>query len=475
MIKKVTAFMQKHHMIDSGDHICAGISGGADSVCLFLLLESLRQSMGFTLSVVHIEHGIRGEESLADMHFVKQLAEKYEIPYTCYAYAVEEIAKKEGLTVEEAGRKVRYEAFYQEGKKYVQPAEKNGGTVKIAVAHHGDDNAETLLFHMCRGSGIEGIAGIRPVRGQIIRPLLCVTRQEIEEFLAESGQKYCIDATNTDVIYSRNRIRNRIMPEMEMVNKQAVMHMNSLMEDMAEISDYLNGLVQKIIKDSVKKEKRGISFPTDGLSKYPKVIQNRIMLALIAKVSGSRKDISREHAYALSELAEGNVGRKIDLPYGITAEKTYKKIVLYAKQESQEKHMIYQRYLDIPEMPDVWQEIASPTGKFLYRIFFLNKKCVKIPKNPYTKWFDYDKIKNSLCFRTRQPGDYLVTDTKGHRQKLKEYFINEKVPKAEREQILLLAEESHILWIVGGRISEQYKITENTKIILEVQFVEEEQ
>lgn len=497
MIKKVTAFIQKHHMINSGDHICAGISGGADSVCLFLLLERLRHVMDFSMSVVHVEHGIRGEESLKDMEFVRQLADRYDVPFRCYAFPVEEIAKREGLTVEEAGRKVRYEAFHKEEKLFLSQVKANGGSVKTAVAHHGDDNAETMLFHMCRGSGMDGMAGIRPVRGQIIRPLLCVTRKEIEEFLDAEGQAYCTDVTNTDVAYSRNRIRNRVMPELFMVNKQAVMHMNALAEDVAELADYLTAQVQTIIKDNSIKEQKGISFSTEVLKNYPRVIQHRIMLELTAMVCGSRKDIGREHAFALLEIAKGRVGRRVDLPYGIVAEKSYDKICIFLKERSQKNHTeTFKVYGEIPPkattqriMPedgsvsvndeignsaveDIW-EVVTPAGKFRCQIFFLNKKCVKIPQNPYTKWFDYDMIKNRLCFRTRQQGDYLVTDACGHRQKLKAYWINEKVPKAERDQRILLAEDSHILWIVGGRISEYYKITENTKIVLEVQFMEE--
>lgn len=481
MIKKVTAFIQKHHMIHAGDHICAGISGGADSVCLFLLLERLRPVLDFSLSVVHVEHGIRGEDSLLDMRFVKTLAEKYEIPFQCYAYPVEQIAKEEGLTVEEAGRKVRYEAFHKEEKLYLAKAESKGGTVKIAVAHHGDDNAETLLFHLCRGSGIDGMAGIRPVRDNIIRPLLCVTRKEIEEFLQTQGQDYCTDTTNADVIYSRNRIRSRIIPELELVNRQAVMHMNRLAEDMTELADYMKSQVQEIIRENVKKEENGWSFSTGVLENYPRVIQSRIMLELAAMASGSRKDIGREHAQALLELAEGGVSRRIDLPYGIVAEKSYDCMYFLCKeqQKKQSRHVI--TYGEFPEdssfleengREGVW-EADTPAGKFLCRIFSLNKKCSEIPKNSYTKWFDYDMIKNRLCFRTRQQGDYLVTDDKGHRQKLKAYWINEKVPKAERNQRILLAEDSHILWIVGGRISEYYKITENTKKVLEVRFMEE--
>ncbi|MBO5371185.1 MAG: tRNA lysidine(34) synthetase TilS [Lachnospiraceae bacterium] len=474
MIEKVTAYMKKHHMVNPGDHICIGLSGGADSVCLFLILEQLRRVMDFSMSVVHVEHGIRGEDSLLDMQFARQLAEQYDIPFFCSSFPVEEIAAKEGLTVEEAGRKVRYETFHKEEMRYKAIAKERGGSVKTAVAHHGDDNAETLLFHLCRGSGMDGMAGIRPVRGSIIRPLLCVTRREIEEFLRKEGQGYCIDLTNADMAYSRNRIRNLIMPEISNVNTQAVAHMNRLTEDMAELADYLKNEVKLLLEQNIDYKENKICIDIACLKAYPRVMRQQIMLELLAKAAGSRKDLRREHIEGLLDLAEGRTGRRIDLPYGIMAEKSYDQLLLYHKEE-RKKDISTDTFVQELIFKDSEQgKIDTAIGKFAYRVFFFNKKYAEIPKNQYTKWFDYDMIKGKLYFRTRQSGDYLVTDAKGHRQKLKSYWINEKVPLAERNHRMLLAEDSHILWIVGGRISEYYKVTESTKTVLEVQWMEEE-
>ena len=477
MIEKVAAYMKQHHMIEVGDHICVGISGGADSVCLFLILARLRQRMGVSMSVVHIEHGIRGEESIADMHFVKKLADEYQIPFTCRAYPVEQIAREEGLSMEEAGRKVRYEAFAEEEKQFSEKAAAKGGKVKTALAHHSDDNAETMLFHMCRGSSIEGLVGIRPVRENIIRPLLCVTRQEIEGFLAAEGQEYRIDVTNADIVYSRNRIRNRVMPELAVINEQAVLHMNRLSEDMAELSSYLREQVEAILLTYLEKRDAGeVTFQTKHLAEYPGMIQRRVMLEVIATASGSRKDITREHANALLGIAMGQVGKKISLPYGLTGEKTYDSLRVYPSPKDQKTESIHQKYPVI--MSKMHQDntegnIDTTSGRFCYRIFEYSKKDTEIPKNRCTKWFDYDKIENGLYLRTREPGDYFQLDELGHRQKLKDYWINEKVPKSVRDQTLLLADGKHILWIFGGRISAHYKITESTNKVLEVQFMED--
>lgn len=475
MTDQVAAYMEQHHMVRPGDHICAGVSGGADSVCLFLILERLRARMGFSMSVVHVEHGIRGEDSLRDMRFVRQLGERYEIPVACRFYPVEQIAKERGLSVEEAGRLVRYEAFEEEAKHFLPEVTRRGNTVKIALAHHGDDNAETMLFHMCRGSGLAGLAGIRPVRGDIIRPLLFAARQDIEAYLAQEGQEYCVDVTNEELVYSRNRIRGRILPECIRINSQAVAHMNRLAEDVAEVADFLGRQAEAILSKGVKRQAGGeLLFFLRNLDGCPAVLQRQVMMELIAMAAGSKKDIGREHAQMLLELAEGRVGRQVSLPYGLLAEKSYETLRIFPLAGETEFHGMSYPLKPLEKLrPDQWEKLVTEQGSFCYRVFPCSKKDAEIPKKRYTKWFDYDKIKNSLCLRTRETGDFFCLDDAGHRQKLKKYWMNEKTPRTLRERTLLLAEGSHILWIVGGRISSYYKITEATEKILEVQYMEE--
>lgn len=476
MIDEVASYIEKYHMIEPGDHVIAGVSGGADSVCLFLILERLRYQMGFSMSAVHVEHGLRGAQSRKDQDFAVKLAEEFKITISCYAYKVDEIAKHEGLSVEEAARKVRYASFTAETKKYRQKLHNGQGNIKVAVAHHGNDNAETLLFHMCRGSGIDGLAGIRPVRDNIIRPLLCVSRDEIEDYLHQEQQSYCTDATNGDVNYARNRIRVEVIPALTKVNSRTVSHLNQIAKDMRELSDYIKSQALSALDKHMVRQKNGNLFCTaEVFSVYPKVVGGIIALELIAAASGSRRDISRDHAEKIMELSAGQVGRSISLPDGLTAEKTYGGILIYRRKVK-----------TVPGEETVYGEIPAkilvigdrgsvrcPYGNVDYRIINY-KKDEEIPKNQCTKWFDYDKITDMLFIRTRKPGDYFVYDDAGRRQKLKDYFINEKVPKAVRDQVVLLAEDRHILWAAGCRISEYYKITEATGRILEVQYMEEE-
>ena len=201
MISKVKEYLTKYEMINPGDTVIAGVSGGADSTCMLLSLLEYKKIVDFDLKVVHINHLIR-KEAKEDADFVGKICEKEGISFTCFEDDVEKIAKELGMSVEEAGRKVRYEHFREIAKD----------TGKIAVAHNKNDVAETVLFNIFRGTGLEGLSSLEPVNGQIIRPLLGVTRKEIEEYLKTLNQEFCTDCTNNENEYARNKIRNVILP-----------------------------------------------------------------------------------------------------------------------------------------------------------------------------------------------------------------------------------------------------------------------
>ena len=220
-MKKAFENLESRNMLEAGDVVAAGVSGGADSVCLLLVLKAYAEShpeKKLQIKAVHVEHGIRGEESLEDARFVKALCEQWEIPLTVVSEDVREKARREHLTVEEAGRQVRYQAF----------EEVAGPGGKIAVAHNAGDQAETILWNLARGSGIAGLCGMRKVRGKILRPLLNVPRREIEVFLRENGVSWRTDSTNLTLEYTRNKIRSQAVPALESVNARAVEHLGAL-------------------------------------------------------------------------------------------------------------------------------------------------------------------------------------------------------------------------------------------------------
>jgi tRNA(Ile)-lysidine synthase len=248
--------------------------------------------------------------------------------------------------------------------------------------------------------------------------------------------------------------------------------MNRLAEDVAELSEYMGWQVQQILRQHMVRQETGdVLLPVAALEDHPGVLKRRILLELLAEASGSRKDIGREHASALLDLAEGRVGRSVNLPYGLRAEKTYGQIRIVPVNAALNHKRVMEKCLCVrPGRPaGEWQGTIEGMGiGFACRIFPYMGKNGEIPKKQYTKWFDYDKIKGGLYLRTREPGDFFYLTPEGRRQKVKDYWMNEKVPREVRSQTLLLAEGSHILWIVGGRISAYYKITEETRNVLEV-------
>lgn len=436
-------------MLSSGDRVIAGVSGGADSVCLLFVLRALQERIAFSFGVVHVNHGIRPEAG-EDARFVGELCKRLEIPFYLVEKDVPRQAALWKCSEEEAGRRVRYEAFRQIGEEF--------GASRIAVAHNSNDRAETMLFHLFRGTGLKGLGSIRPYREEIIRPLLCLERKEIEEYLAERDISFCRDATNETDAYTRNRIRHHILPYVEEhIVSGCVPHIVQASHMLSETEDYLEEQTRTAMENCVSSDGRTISVA--GLLSCHPVIQKRILYELVKELSPHRQDISQVHIQDLMTLFTKEGSRMICLPFGIRGRREYDRVILERDQEP-----LLTTGTDMPAGIGLQYEILEGSPE----------KYWEVPRNEYTKWFDCDKIKKCLILRTRRTGDYLtVTDREGKmiRQSLKDYMINQKIPAGDRDSIPVLADDSHVVWLLGYRISEYYKIAENTKRILQVQLI----
>lgn len=458
MVKKVAAFAAEYQMLEKGDKVIAGISGGADSVCLLLMLLELQKQIPFEVIVVHINHGLRGETARRDEEFVENLCRQYHLPIEICREDVELFAQKGKQSLEEAGRNVRRAAFQRISKKY-------GGT-KIALAHHKNDNAETLLMNLARGSGLSGLVGIHPVSGRIIRPLLCLTRAEIEQFLLEKNMTYCVDETNASNNYTRNRIRNRILPLLETeVNEKAVIHMADTASQLLKVYEYMEEQEKICYQNSVRRVEYGLLFEKAPYEEMPDVFQGMIWKHMMREVSGKEQDIHRSHIESLSELMKKQVGRQVNLPYGMRAERCYEGVCISMEKQRQKEGET--ECVDIDFQQD--GKIRIGNRILSYRtVNQMEESDVLQEEKVYTKYFDYDIIKRTVTVRTRRPGDYITIDGEGRTQKLKSYFINEKIPRQERERLLLLAEGSHVLWIIGYRRGYAYHVKPHAEKIIEI-------
>ena len=458
LTEKVWNYIKQHKMIENGDTVVVGVSGGADSVCLLFMLKEMQKNLSFSIQAVHIEHGIRGEDSRKDAEFVKSLCENLLIPFRIVETDVPAVARERKLSLEEAGRLVRYQAFEEEAKGFL--------AAKVAVAHHMNDQAETVLFHMIRGSKMKGLGGMLPVRGHIIRPLLCIKREEIEQYLSEKNINYCTDATNEELIYSRNVMRNRVIPVLEEIQGSAVEHIAQAAKELREAEDYLKHQAEKVSAEAVQKVTGGYTVRIDSLFKEEPIVRRYIIKALLHELFLEWKDITQIHIEEILALCEKSTGKEVYLPGQMMAVRLKESLFIGTYNKKQEE---ISEFLERPVNLEGRTELGN--GNFLLCSVFKREKVEDIPQNAYTKWFDYDKIKNGLFVRTRRPQDYLCVNRELGRQKLKDYYINQKIPKEERGRLLLLAVEHQVVWVIGHRISEQFKITDETTRILKVQII----
>ena len=503
--QKVLAFMRKNHMTDRGDSVLAAVSGGADSVCLLLLLHEMAAELGIKVFAFHMNHGIRGAEADRDERFVMELCERLNIPLTVAHEKVEEYAAERGLSGEEAGRILRYHHLGETAEKYQ--------CAKIAVAHHEDDDAETVLLNLFRGSGLAGLSGIRPVRENIIRPLLCVSRKEIEEYLNEQELSWCEDSTNKENDYTRNKIRNELLPWVtENINSRAAEHILAVSEFAAQADAYFEMEAERILEESCSKRREEGKQPnsknageadgkesgtgqsskvaenemkmctkinTDIFDTQPEILRTYIVRRMILNAAGKAKDITERHIHSVMDLSGPGGGHTADLPYGLKAVRGYDTLEIVLRKEGRNSS----------QMPDLnsklerkavsrkeirtemgMDEIPDLDGTHIRLHTIPREKELEIPKNQYTKWFDYDKINVGLSIRYRKNGDYL-TLSGGGKKKLRRYMIDEKIPENERDRIPVLADGDHVLWVIGYRISDYYKITDETEHILEAEVI----
>lgn len=458
--QKVKVYVERFHMIEPKDTIVLGISGGADSVCLLKILARWKEAWGISLRAVHVHHQLRGEEADADERFVRELCENEGIPCRVFHEDVQGMAQREKIGLEEAGRIARYRCF-------ATVCEDVGGG-KIALAHHQDDLAETMLHHLVRGTGMAGLCSLKPVSGNRIRPLLCLEKEEILVYLKAAGQPWRTDSSNLEDDYTRNRIRHHVLEELKTeVNPRAVRHMAQLSEELEETRAVLAQVAAEKRRQYVRKSEKGMLL-AEELKKEPDLIGRQIVHDLLKEISGKQKDFTRIHVEAVQELWNRKVGARRDLPYGMQAIRTYDGIYLERKAEKCETR-------DSEKNAGIQINVHSQgtesfqIGELTLTVSRTARDFGEIPEKKYTKWFDYDRIKQTLVIRHRQPGDRICLFDGGGSKKLKDYLIDRKIPAQKRDQLWLLADGSDILWIIGDRISAAYKVTAESQRILQAE------
>lgn len=456
MLSKIRKFADENKLLLRGDRIVAGISGGADSTALFYVLVTLREERGFSFSVLHVHHGIRGEEADRDEAFVLALARKYDVPARSVRINVPEEAKKMGLGLEEAGRILRRKALLDETDRL--------HANRIALAHHRDDLAETVLMNLARGTGLAGIAGIRPVSGLFIRPLLCVSREEIEAYLADLGAAFVTDSTNAENEYTRNRVRNEILPALEKyVNPKAGEHIARAAEEAARAYAYMERLALKRYRAKARirtdaEGEREVLLPEELIAGEDPLIAGLCVRFSFSEITGTLKDITREHAESVLALFLRENGKEVHLPYGLRALRVPEG-VLVGKLKKEEP---------------AFEEIPLPVpgcvraGEWTFYADFVPQTPQIPEEKKYTKWIDYDKIKGNPAVRTRRNGDYIVIHPDGRKKTISNLMTDSKLRRSERDRLPLVVLGQEVLLVPGVRTGESLRVDGGTVRVLRI-------
>lgn len=508
MLTKVKQYVKEQNMIEWGDCLVVGVSGGADSVALLLALKEMQQQYGLKLYAVHVHHGIR-QEADADAQYVWELCELLEIPFSLYRTDIPALAKEQGLTEEEMGRVYRYQRFAEVMNQV--------GADKVVVAHHMDDQAETVLFHLVRGSKLSGMEGMRPVfemevNGKkliVIRPLLSCRKAEIITWLERRNVRWQDDVTNSDNAYARNAIRNQVVPVLQRVNSKAVEHVAEYACEMQEIQDFIRCQVQeymrehilmkgKVISDKelawaetgLVSEDEGICCQVNRihLVRQHAVLARAVLYEMLCLMSGGRKNIGSVHVQALYNLLGNQTGKRLSLPFGVEAEVRYEMLIIRKSLQREDVSIVsgddicFRWNMEDMLQWEQGQKTIELSGKGVLKLQICQRnQCdekqwkdilfmAQNSKNNYTKYFECDTIKDALCLRATEKNDYFVMNDFGAKKKLSRYFIDAKIPADERKNVLVLALNQEVLWMLPMRRCEAYKVTKESQIVLVVEY-----
>lgn len=333
ILETIREFIREHGMLVPGDRVIIGLSGGADSVSLLMILSELKKELNIELFAVHVHHGLRGKEADRDSAYAQELSENLGVPFVCVHADVAEYARVNGVSEEEAGRHLRYRIL--EEQRLIRHA------AKIAVAHHADDQVETVLYNLFRGSGLKGIGGMRPVRDSVIRPLLSVTRKEILAYLEEKEISYCEDSTNSGTDYIRNRLRHEIIPAVrERINEGASSNILQAAKTAAAADAYFERAARRILESGGIRERRedggviSIGISAEILKQEESIVRQYVIRQMIGEMYLSLKDIASVHVEEAEKLLFKPVGRRIQLPDGGYALRTYDELWIKKRKKA---------------------------------------------------------------------------------------------------------------------------------------------
>jgi len=452
-IKKVRETIIRYGMTDPGDLLVVAVSGGPDSVCLLDILNQLSDDLEVRLVVAHFNHGLRQAEDEHETRLVRKLAESMDLPFETEKTS---LLGEGSASMEERARDARYEFF--------EKVRERSHARKIAVGHNLNDQAETVLMRLLRGSGPSGLAGIPPIRdNRIIRPLIEVKREDIESYIAARGLPYAIDSSNLDIRYLRNRIRIELMPMMLGYQPQLVEHLGRLATILRGEDSYMEGQAADWVeRETEPGPNSDISVPVSSFMKLPGPFRNRVARHLLKKIGNGLRRIDHDHIQSISSLANGVSPQGMtDLPNGLVVKKVYDTLTFSSGEEQ-----------GVLESSYILEGPGTLHMEHMGRSISIEEKEVgadhDMGDSEWTAYLDAGRLEYPLLVRNFRPGDrFIPLGMKGHK-KIKDFFIDLKVPSEVRAAIPILTSQDKVVWVCGYRIDERFKVTPRTKKILKV-------
>ncbi|MBE9547553.1 MAG: tRNA lysidine(34) synthetase TilS [Proteobacteria bacterium] len=461
MLNKVKETIKKHNMLAMGNRIVVAVSGGPDSVALLKVLSMVSGKYRLSLVAAHLNHGLRGEESNSEERFARELCESMGIAFESKYIDVPSLIKGEKRSPEDVCRDVRYNFFKKVREKYKAD--------KIALGHNLDDQAETVIMKFLRGSGMGGLRGILPMRdGIYIRPLISVTRDEILTFLKKEGMEFVTDSSNVEDIYLRNRIRNRLIPELrENYNPGLEENLDHTADIIRVEDDYIKTAVEDVLTTwGVDRNQDDIRVNIPELVKLHEAIQRRVIKTLLQNCSHQKKGIGYLHVKSVMDLITGGSPNGIlNLPFDLEVRREYDLLVISKTKTPVGRNHEFHYTVEIPGTVNIKELGIKATFDLVDSVPTLNFDTDR------TVFMDYENISFPLIIRNMKPGDRIQPFGMNGTKKVKSFFIDEKTPKNRRKEIPLLVDQKSVLWIMGMRLSERARITDKTTRVVKAEII----
>lgn len=450
------------------EKILIGFSGGSDSVALCHLLTKLQEKLDFSLELLYIQHNLRGEESRAEEAFVQKLAQQMQLPLTIVSVDVKRKAKNDKISIETAARELRRQAMLTQLNKR--------GFTKIALAHHKQDQAETVLMHFLRGSGVFGLVGMQASSQNIIRPLLPFDKSEIVDYLKAHKLKWVDDSSNQNLSYRRNRVRNSLIPYLQIhFNQNIIGTLADTAEQMQDLKDYLTGEIDRAYSDCACTVQNSPAMHIPSLQKLAPYLRQMTIRKAIEQIKGNAVNLEKNHIRRALSLLDKQTGKQENLLEGLAVKRSYEYLIFFCQEQANMPKDYNFSTDNLPLSLDISdrKRYINVIGECVFESRILLDQPEKTEQTDTKQNFDWDKLQplaNSLTLRYPLPEDYIIINQSGNTKKLKDFLSDQKVIREKRGSIPVVANQHEIIWVVGHRIAYPYRITDQTKNIIQFSF-----